>query len=67
MGPALSIKSLLYPPMLPPIVPGRGVVGHYIDRCIIATVEVCGCQGIALRGHRDDSKHLEDMDSLLKF
>lgn len=36
--------------------------------------EVCGRQGIALRGHRDDSKHLEDMDTnpgnfqaLLKF
>ena len=23
-------------PMLPPIVPGRGVVGHYIDRCILS-------------------------------
>ena len=22
-------------PTLPPMVPGRGVVGHYIDRCII--------------------------------
>ena len=37
-------------------------------------MEVCGRQGIALRGRRDDSKHLEDMDSnpgnfqaLLKF
>ena len=43
-------------------------------RSIIATVEVCGRQGIALRGHRDDSKHLESADSnpgifqaLLKF
>ena len=40
-------------------------------RSIIATVER---QGIALRGHRDDSKHLESADSnpgafqaLLKF
>ena len=30
---------------------------------IIATVEFCGHQRIALRGHRDDSKHLEHMDS----
>ena len=22
------------PPMMPPVVPGRGVVRHYIDRCI---------------------------------
>ena len=43
-------------------------------RSIIATVEVCSRQGIALRGHRNDSKHLEHMDSnpgtfqaLLKF
>ena len=47
----------------------RGVL-----RSIMATVEVCGRQGIALRGHRDDSKHLESADSnsgnfqaLLKF
>lgn len=37
-------------------------------------MEFCGRQGIALRGHRDDSKHLEDVESnhgnfqaLLKF
>ena len=24
------------PPVLAPIVPGRGVVGHYVDRCIIS-------------------------------
>lgn len=43
-------------------------------RSIIATVEVCEHQGIALRGHRDDNKHLERADSnpgnfqaLLKF
>ena len=41
---------------------------------IMATVEVCCHQGIALMGHRDDSNHLEDTDSnsgnfqaLLKF
>ena len=31
-------------------------------RSIIATVEFCGHQGIALQGHRDDSKHLEDVE-----
>lgn len=43
-------------------------------KSIIATVELCGRQGIALRGHRDDEKHLEDPDNnpgnfqtLLKF
>ena len=43
-------------------------------RSIIATVEVCEHQGITLRGHRDDNKHLERADSnpgnfqaLLKF
>lgn len=47
----------------------RGVL-----RSIMATVEVCGRQRIALRGHRDDSEHLESADSnfgnfqaLLKF
>ena len=41
---------------------------------IIATVEVCGRQGIGLRGRRDDNKHLEHTDNnsgnfqaLLKF
>ena len=29
----------------------------------MATVEVCGRQGIALRGHRDDGKHLDDSDN----
>ena len=29
----------------------------------MATVEVCGRQGITLRDHRDDSNHLEDTDS----
>ena len=24
------------------MVPGRGVVGHYIDRCISMTIPVCG-------------------------
>ena len=43
-------------------------------KSIIATVEICGRQGIALRGHRDDARHLDDPDSnpgnfqaLLKF
>ena len=32
-------------------------------KSIMATVEVCGRQGIALRGHRDDGKHLDDGDN----
>ena len=32
--PCLGLGFYVNPPMLPPIVPGRGVVGHYIDRCI---------------------------------
>lgn len=43
-------------------------------KSIIATVELCGRQGIALRGHRDDGKQLEEPDknpgnfqTLLKF
>ena len=40
-------------------------------KSIMATVEVCGCQGIALRGHRDDAKYLDDgsgnSQSLLNF
>ena len=41
---------------------------------IISAIELCGCQGIALRGHQDDAKHLEDTyinpgnyQALLKF
>ena len=43
-------------------------------KLIVATMEICGRQGIALRGHRDDARHLDDPDSnpgnfqaLLKF
>ena len=43
-------------------------------KSIISAVEFCGRQGIALRGHRDDAKYLEDTDlnpgnyqALLKF
>ena len=32
-------------------------------KSIIATVELCGRQGIALRRHRDDGKHHEDADN----
>ena len=45
-----------------------------ILKSIMATVEVCARQGIALRGHRDDSKHIDNPESnpgnfqaLLKF
>lgn len=43
-------------------------------KSIISAVEFCGRQGIALRGHQDDAKYLEDTDlnpgnyqALLKF
>ena len=43
-------------------------------KSIISAVDFCGRQGIALRGHRDDAKYLEDTDlnpdnyqALLKF
>ena len=34
-------------------------------KSIISTVELSGRQGIALRGHRDDGKHLEDLITIL--
>lgn len=43
-------------------------------RSVIATIELCGRQGLALRGHRDDLQHLDDVNNnpgnfyaLLKF
>ena len=33
--PCLGLGFYVNPPVLPPIAPGRGVVGHYIDRCIM--------------------------------
>ena len=34
-APVWGLGFYVNPPMLAPIVPGMGVVGHYIDRCII--------------------------------
>ena len=36
-APVWGLVFYVNPPVLPPIAPGRGVVGHYIDRCITAT------------------------------
>ena len=33
-APVWGLVFCVNPPVLSPIVPGRGVVGHYIDRCI---------------------------------
>ena len=33
-APVWGLVFYVNPPVLPPIAPGRGVVGHYIDRCI---------------------------------
>ena len=34
-APVWGLVFYVNPPVLPPIAPGRGVVGHYIDRCIV--------------------------------
>ena len=42
--PCLGLGFLCQSPCVTPLAPGRGVVGHYIDRCI--TIEVptpCAC------------------------
>ena len=43
-------------------------------KSIIATVEVCGHQGLSLHGHKDDSKYFDDainnpgnFQTLIKF
>ena len=36
----MGLGFYINPPMLAPIVPGRGVMRHYIDKCIIGT---CAC------------------------
>ena len=33
-APVWGLVFYVNPPVLPPIAPGRGVVGQYIDRCI---------------------------------
>ena len=39
-APVWGLVFYVNPPVLPPIAPGRGVVGHYIDRCITIVVMV---------------------------
>ena len=37
--PCMGLGFYVNPPVLAPIVPGRGVVRHYIDRCITDLLE----------------------------
>ena len=38
--------------------------GKFSIKSMMATVEVCGCQTIPSRGHRDDAKYLHGVASI---